>query len=540
VRRNALFILIDSLRNDVVSDLESTRFMVPNLARIAERGFSTRVVANAQATQFVMPSLFSLTYPLDHGGYNNGIRERPASFVECFSKAGYTTNLVGACNAMGISLSYDRDFDTVHTAVDYRNILTYRIEKTLAYELSLIDSGEKTESEALAVIATELGLILDAIPRYVEESDTTSWPARLLHLNLRVAQFCKQERLLLKTSPEIVLRKLRSLPPALYWRCLGKPVIGPMERFCWRVIESVSWRFRRVAVKYGFPIFPLGHFQVLAKDLCPGICELLTKVRRPWFMYIHFMDAHDSASLSRPLHLLLRLKYLPRWLRARRNGWTNRTFLYDSALMFTDEQVGSLITTLEQTGQLEETIVLVTGDHGNASAGSPRRGKKALGHRTHFEDIDVGLVVSHGSERPRGAGLLDTMGVTATLLELLNVKPHCSFKGRSAFGPGRWAVVSENAGRGNADIERRDLFFTITSRDHKLMVTLVGSEIGVNELYDLNVDPLELNNRIEDPAMCGAIDDLLATLFAERGDLLASRGVAAPTMPCIPKIHAAR
>ena len=34
-----------------------------------------KVITNAQSTQFVLPSIFSLTYPLDYGGYNYGIRD---------------------------------------------------------------------------------------------------------------------------------------------------------------------------------------------------------------------------------------------------------------------------------------------------------------------------------------------------------------------------------------------------------------------------------------------------------------------------------
>ena len=66
---NGLFLLIDSLRHEVVSNAEARRFMFPNLAHIIDGGFMRRVVANAQSTQFVTPAIFSQTYPLDHGGH---------------------------------------------------------------------------------------------------------------------------------------------------------------------------------------------------------------------------------------------------------------------------------------------------------------------------------------------------------------------------------------------------------------------------------------------------------------------------------------
>ena len=89
--KKALFLLIDSLRFDVLEDKASREIIAPNLSKLVKSGFVRKVVTNAQSTQFVMPSLFSLTYPLDYGGYDNGIRERPQSFVESLKKDGFET-----------------------------------------------------------------------------------------------------------------------------------------------------------------------------------------------------------------------------------------------------------------------------------------------------------------------------------------------------------------------------------------------------------------------------------------------------------------
>ncbi|MDA0654814.1 MAG: hypothetical protein O2912_00180, partial [Proteobacteria bacterium] len=67
MQKNGIFFVIDALRYDVISDIEAAREVAPNLAFLADRGCAIRTVANAQATQFVLPALFSLTYPLDHG-----------------------------------------------------------------------------------------------------------------------------------------------------------------------------------------------------------------------------------------------------------------------------------------------------------------------------------------------------------------------------------------------------------------------------------------------------------------------------------------
>ena len=82
-----MYIILDALRFDALENENFSSYLFPTLSQLAKKGIISKVVTNAQSTQFVLPSLFSLTYPLDHGGYNTGIRERPASFVECIKKS---------------------------------------------------------------------------------------------------------------------------------------------------------------------------------------------------------------------------------------------------------------------------------------------------------------------------------------------------------------------------------------------------------------------------------------------------------------------
>ena len=91
---NKLFyITIDSLRYDALKSLEATKILFPNIYKLINKGFLSKAIANGQSTQFVLPSQFSSTYPLDYGGYNEGIRKRPASYVECVKEHNYETIL---------------------------------------------------------------------------------------------------------------------------------------------------------------------------------------------------------------------------------------------------------------------------------------------------------------------------------------------------------------------------------------------------------------------------------------------------------------
>ena len=85
MKNKTIYIIIDALRYDLFEDPDVRSILFPNINNLIKRGFIKKAVANAQSTQFVLPSLFSSTYPLDHGGYNYGIRNR-YSYVQEIKK----------------------------------------------------------------------------------------------------------------------------------------------------------------------------------------------------------------------------------------------------------------------------------------------------------------------------------------------------------------------------------------------------------------------------------------------------------------------
>ncbi|MBM3527059.1 MAG: hypothetical protein FJX62_03115 [Alphaproteobacteria bacterium] len=522
VSKNAIFFLIDALRYDTVADLAAARDLIPNIAALAERGIVRRAVANAQSTQMVMPAIYSLTYPLDYDGYNTGIRNRPKSFVEVLREAGYDTHLAASCNQLGVTHGYDRGFAHRHTSVDCRHILEYLINKVLSYELDLWRSGERSEADTIAVLQRELSLLLDAVAELAAGREARIWSPRLRRINGRLAAGCPAEKDLLMRSPQAVLRKLTRIPAGLYWRYLGRTDTRGL--LLARAAESVRWRTRTWIAPTRFPFLLMSYYETKADAVIAGVRAIVRQAPRPWYVHLHVMDVHDCRSLSRPLFVLKSLRFLPRWLRARSAGKTSRHFTYDLALMAVDHEFGKLVDELKRNGQVDDTVILITGDHGSSWAESPRA-KQPIAGRTHYEDIEVPIVVFGDGRRPSDQGMIDSMGISATLLDTLGLPPHASFKGRSMFGPGRKAVITETAGAGNADLERRDLHFTVTGPTHKLMAVLKGNRLSARALYDLVADPKELRNVAEDPANSPIVDSLMRHLREERFELFKMRGL---------------
>ena len=472
-----------------------------------------------------MPSLFSQTYPLDHGGYNTGIRDHSRSFPEVLQAAGWETHRIATANQLGAHHGYERGFDTVRTAVDFRGALQHHLDRVVRHDIDLWRRGERSEAESIVHFRKDFGLLLAQIHQMWQSSDKSLWPPPLMRINRRVVRGLEQERRMVEHDPLTVTNKISRLSGGAYWRFLGEAKIRPFKRFFWHGLGYVNGRTRRGISGHSFPpYFRLTHFPLVIQDVTAKICQFLVDRKDfQWFSYIHIMDVHDCRAINRPLPTLVRWRFLPRWLSARARGFTQRRFLYDSALMQVDHAIGKIFQALRQSGQWDDTIVLVTGDHGSFCAENPRGKKFPVQVRTHYEDIEVPLIMHGAKPAPEGHGLIDSMGVTASLLDALGVAPDSSFKGAGVYTGGREAVISESCGSSNADLARREIFFTVTTATHRMMATLAKSDLQIRELFDLEKDPKEIKNLVGSDVAQPIADRMTEILRAERAEIFELR-----------------
>jgi len=194
-----------------------------------------------------------------------------------------------------------------------------------------------------------------------------------------------------------------------------------------------------------------------------------------WFLWIHYFDPHSDYNPPEPY-------------RSRFKG-----SLYDGEIAYTDAMFGDVIEHLRRKGELEETLVVVTADHGEALG---EHGETTHGLFIYDATTHVPLIMSHprlpGGERiDEVVGLVD---VAPTAFDLLGVAYGSDFDGRSLAG----RMLSAEA-----SVEERPAY-------SEAMFPRVGfgwSELrGLRgpswryvraprpELYDLDADPGELNN----------------------------------------------
>jgi len=202
---------------------------------------------------------------------------------------------------------------------------------------------------------------------------------------------------------------------------------------------------------------------------------------------------------------------------------------YYAMVEMIDERVGRLLETLERTGQQENTVVIFMSDHGEMLGD---HGLLKKGCRFYEGLVRVPLIVSYPREfetRLVSDALVELTDVAPTLTEVCGVDRSTTAE-RFGGMQGR-SLVPLLRDRPDANAEHRSAvrceyyhaldptsrpdtevtFATMLRTDRYKLVVYHGHETG--ELFDLEADPHEFDNRWDDPDYRDVRDDLLKRNF---------------------------
>lgn len=220
----------------------------------------------------------------------------------------------------------------------------------------------------------------------------------------------------------------------------------------------------------------------------------------PFFSFVFFMDTHYPFT-HRPEHdrSSTLAAELPAWgrmtsqLARARAGAPDPTpeqlerleALYDENVRYTDRRIGELLDELARRGLLENTLVVITADHGEAFG---EHGDLFHGWNLYDELLRVPLVVASGpleavGRRKNPASLTD---LAASILSLLQIS--------AADFPGRSDLFEREIDPPDADPTYAETHFrrmdaaSIVEDGHKLIWHRQTDRI---ELFDLRNDPGE-------------------------------------------------
>lgn len=133
-----------------------------------------------------------------------------------------------------------------------------------------------------------------------------------------------------------------------------------------------------------------------------------------WFLYLHLMDLHEYVYDAESA--LFGSAY---------------SDIYDNSIRWTDDTLEILLSHIAEMGHLEDTIVVVTSDHGEAFL---ERGFEGHARRVYRETTEVPFVLSLPFRLAPGVVVESrtrNVDVWPTILELVGLEPPAGIDGRS-------------------------------------------------------------------------------------------------------------
>jgi len=231
----------------------------------------------------------------------------------------------------------------------------------------------------------------------------------------------------------------------------------------------------------------------------------------PFFLWLHYMDVHEpyvpekkyvqavDASINMTDKEMFQLFEEVLLKRDASNPETVALLkkLYLAHIRETDEAVKEFLGILEQAGVLNDTVVIITSDHGDEFG---EHGGLSHDGKMYRELIDVPLLIYDPSLKSGqiSDALVSTLDVSPTIVNLLGLDPVPGFSGQSLL-PLKTLQSREVFGEafykhGNKEDNDPKQVFYCRWDDIKM---IYSENDDSWQLYDLDKDPREQNNLVE-------------------------------------------
>ncbi len=258
---------------------------------------------------------------------------------------------------------------------------------------------------------------------------------------------------------------------------------------------------------------------------------------RPFFVFLNYFDTHDPYLPPEPYRS--RFSVPPNPGGKPPGGVINELLngdeapvsqaqliteqqAYDGALSYLDDWIGKLLAALEERGLVNNTIVVITADHGESF------GEHGITHgkTLYREVIHVPLMIRWPGHVPAGLRIrqpVTNAALSATLVDLLSPERKITFPGppltqlwKTSDSAASWPDPIAELEQKHFDVLKK---FRIYYGDSKSLITdrwqYIQTENAGDELYDWDQDPIEVVDRVNDPDASTVRSDLRKRLSSQ-------------------------
>lgn len=274
----------------------------------------------------------------------------------------------------------------------------------------------------------------------------------------------------------------------------------------------------------------------LASDINRAALAWVDSGNQPFFVFLNYFDVHDPYTPPEP--------YRSKYASAPNPGGLINGFMeryspsltpeqiqteidaYDGAIAYVDVQIKDLFDELEARGLLEDTLVIVTSDHGEAFG---EHGFFQHSASLYLPEIHVPLILWAPGRLPAGKSIVTPVSLTSlppTLLALIGADSQpfpaqpLTLLINASVAPADWRNPIAELARMNGAAE-------VNPSTHGAIKSVVGAEMQYithetfgEELYNWRQDPQETHNLVREPAAQNALNGFRLYLKTLLGEIL--------------------
>ncbi len=261
----------------------------------------------------------------------------------------------------------------------------------------------------------------------------------------------------------------------------------------------------------GFELYDTGPWKDLdLLDLARSTLDEALEKDQPFFGWIHFINPHTpydyremSAHLAPPQEEGRFAERVPGSFEIESEAELKRVRdLYDAEVYFADHLFGALIDHLRQQGALDNTIILVTADHGEEFMDHGQVQHNAL----YEELVRIPMLIRHPvhAAGTRTDVPFVNIDMLPTIASIIGADVPGDLDGVDLRAP-----IDYNRHRIVTAMTNHERYEILSERGGKKLIRTCTPEYR-EELYDLASDPGEKDNLIlDDPSLANQLDGLL-------------------------------
>ena len=486
---NIIFLVVDCLRQDKLGATGYEPDITPNINKLYLNGLrATKHYSNGCVTQTAFPSIFTSTLPLDYKGYNEGIKNRPISFPEILLEEGYETWGAVTGHPCCSHFGYDRGFQTFQNLIDLYQWFTQLFKVELRGPLDKLKLKKISILDFTKIIRTKYKNYLKTTIKFLDEMNDLKLPKQGWNRK-QLKKMIYKEILLIESKPQVIVKKIIDYDQN-FRLFIGKEHVNTYAKL--KIITK-----KKIRNFLNKKIFILSERKAFSAKLVNNNFKnffLKKNNKKPFFAYLHYFEIHEAKLLLSNYSIRNTYNIFKAIFKASKRIFSKGGFLYDIALSKVDSEIGDLIKFLKKEKILNNTIIVLTGDHG-MNAGFPKRKEvnsstdlyKMFGDEYHHVPL---ILNGPGIKKNEVQQICSHIDLAPTILDVLKIQIPKSFLGRPISGNlnKKNIVIAENTGNGLCDIKEKKIVVSLRTEKIKIVYEINNFNVKEREVYDMCID----------------------------------------------------